>query len=30
VHFEERRAKIPYIPFLRAPYYTFVGRKRAD
>jgi S-adenosylmethionine-diacylgycerolhomoserine-N-methlytransferase len=30
VHFEERRAKIPYIPFLRAPFYTFVGRKRAD
>ncbi|MFV1966688.1 MAG: methyltransferase domain-containing protein [Pirellulaceae bacterium] len=29
VHFEERRAKIPYIPFIRAPYYTFVGRKRS-
>lgn len=28
LHFEEHRAKVPYIPFLRAPYYTFVGRKR--
>jgi S-adenosylmethionine-diacylgycerolhomoserine-N-methlytransferase len=28
LHFEERRAKIPYLPFVRAPYYTFVGRKR--
>lgn len=26
--FEERRAKVPYIPFIRVPYYTFVGRKR--
>ncbi|MDG2382792.1 MAG: class I SAM-dependent methyltransferase [Pirellulaceae bacterium] len=31
-HFEpvsvgEHRAKIPYLPFVRAPYYTFVGRK---
>ena len=25
-HFEERRAKVPYLPFVRAPYYTFVGR----
>jgi S-adenosylmethionine-diacylgycerolhomoserine-N-methlytransferase len=25
----ERRAKIPYLPLLRAPYYLFVGRKRA-
>ena len=30
VHFEERKAKIPYIPFIRAPYYTFVGRKRTS
>jgi len=33
-HFEplsyaERRAGIPYLPLLRVPYYTFVGRKRA-
>jgi S-adenosylmethionine-diacylgycerolhomoserine-N-methlytransferase len=28
LHFEERRAKVPYIPFIRVPYYTFVGRKR--
>ena len=28
LHFEEYQAKVPYIPFLRAPYYTFVGRKR--
>lgn len=27
-HFEESRCKIPYIPLLRMPYYTFVGRKR--
>ncbi len=27
VHFEERQAKVPYIPFIRVPYYTFVGRK---
>ena len=26
--FEEHRAKVPYIPFLRTPYYVFVGRKR--
>ena len=25
----ESRARIPYLPFLKAPYYTFVGRKRA-
>ncbi len=30
VHFEEHRAKVPYIPFIRTPYYTFVGRKRSD
>jgi S-adenosylmethionine-diacylgycerolhomoserine-N-methlytransferase len=28
IHFEEHRAKVPYIPFVRTPYYTFVGRKR--
>jgi len=27
VHFEEHRAKVPYIPFIRTPYYAFVGRK---
>lgn len=25
--FEERYGKVPYIPFLRAPHYWFVGRK---
>ena len=30
LHFEERRAKVPYIPFVRAPYYRFVGRKRMN
>ena len=28
VHFEECRAKVPYLPFVRAPFYRFVGRKR--
>ena len=26
--FEEDRCKIPYIPFIRMPYYQFVGRKQ--
>lgn len=30
VHFEEQRAKVPYIPFVRTPYYYFVGRKREN
>lgn len=30
VHFEENRAKVPYVPFLRTPYYYFVGRKREE
>jgi S-adenosylmethionine-diacylgycerolhomoserine-N-methlytransferase len=30
VHFEEQRAKVPYIPIARVPYYVFVGRKRAS
>jgi S-adenosylmethionine-diacylgycerolhomoserine-N-methlytransferase len=30
VHFEELRAKVPYLPFLRTPYYRFVGRKPED
>jgi S-adenosylmethionine-diacylgycerolhomoserine-N-methlytransferase len=29
VHFEERRAKVPYIPLGRVPYYVFVGKKCA-
>lgn len=28
LHFDERMAKVPYIPFVRTPYYTFVGKKR--
>jgi S-adenosylmethionine-diacylgycerolhomoserine-N-methlytransferase len=28
LHFAENRAKVPYIPFARVPYYLFVGRKR--
>ncbi len=27
VHFSEHRAKVPYLPLLRAPYYRFIGRK---
>lgn len=27
VRLEERRGKIPYLPFIRAPHYLFVGRK---
>jgi S-adenosylmethionine-diacylgycerolhomoserine-N-methlytransferase len=27
VSYTERRARIPYLPLLRVPYYTFVGRK---
>jgi S-adenosylmethionine-diacylgycerolhomoserine-N-methlytransferase len=30
MHFTENRARLPYLPFLRAPYYTFVGRRRPD
>ena len=29
VKFEEHRAKVPYVPLMRMPYYLFVGRKRA-
>ena len=29
VHCEERSGPIPYVPFLRAPYYLFIGRKPA-
>ncbi len=28
LHFEEQRAKVPYLPFVRTPYYAFVGKKR--
>jgi len=28
VRFNESRSKVPYLPLLRTPYYTFVGRKR--
>ncbi len=28
VHFEEHRAKVPYMPIVRTPYYIFVGKKR--
>ena len=27
VRVEEKRAKVPYIPLIRVPYYTFVGKK---
>ena len=30
LHFEEKKAKVPYLPFVRTPYYTFVGRKRDE
>lgn len=26
--FSEHRAKVPYLPLVRVPYYTFIGRKR--
>jgi S-adenosylmethionine-diacylgycerolhomoserine-N-methlytransferase len=29
-HFEEKRAKVPYLPFLRVPIYGFIGRKRSE
>lgn len=29
MHFEEHFAKVPYLPLIRTPYYTFVGRKRS-
>jgi S-adenosylmethionine-diacylgycerolhomoserine-N-methlytransferase len=29
LHFQEHRAKVPYLPLGRVPYYLFVGRKRA-
>ncbi len=30
LHFAESKCKIPYIPFIRMPFYTFVGVKRND
>ena len=27
VHLSEGRGKVPYLPFVRAPYYVFIGRK---
>jgi len=30
LHLQEGRSKIPYVPFLRAPYYQFIGQKRSD
>jgi len=29
LHFAEARGKVPYMPFVRAPYYQFIGRKKA-
>lgn len=29
LHFTEARAKVPYLFFLRTPYYRFIGRKRS-
>jgi S-adenosylmethionine-diacylgycerolhomoserine-N-methlytransferase len=30
VSLAQRRGKLPYLPFVRAPYYLFVGRKPVD
>ncbi len=27
IHLSEHRAKVPYLPLVRAPYYRFIGRK---
>tara|TARA_R110002049_G_scaffold4601_3_gene31764 strand:+ start:21198 stop:22004 length:807 start_codon:yes stop_codon:yes gene_type:complete len=29
IHFQERLGKVPYMPLIKAPYYSFVGRKLA-
>jgi S-adenosylmethionine-diacylgycerolhomoserine-N-methlytransferase len=29
VHCRESRGHVPYLPLLRAPYYTFIGKKAA-
>ena len=28
-HFSEHRAKVPYLPLIRVPYYNFIGKKAA-
>ncbi|MGA7702151.1 MAG: class I SAM-dependent methyltransferase [Thermoguttaceae bacterium] len=30
VHCSESRGRVPYLPLLRAPYYTFIGKKTAE
>jgi S-adenosylmethionine-diacylgycerolhomoserine-N-methlytransferase len=30
IHLDEGRGKVPYMPFVRAPYYVYVGRKRSN
>jgi S-adenosylmethionine-diacylgycerolhomoserine-N-methlytransferase len=30
LHFSEHRARIPYMPFSRVPYYIFIGKKPMD
>lgn len=30
LHFSEHRARVPYVPFGRVPYYLFIGRPRPD
>lgn len=30
VYLSEQRSKIPYVPFLRTPYFIFIGRQRDD
>jgi len=30
IELSERRGKIPYMPFVRAPHYVFIGRKRSE
>ena len=30
VHCSESRGRVPYLPLLRAPYYTFIGKKAAE
>jgi len=27
-HFSECRAKVPYLPFMRVPYYCYIGRRK--
>jgi len=30
VYCSESRGRMPYLPLLRAPYYTFIGKKAAE